>query len=512
MHLMEQAALSQLVQDQLAHPEINVFTGRTFEEERENAGSGFDFSRLISVDEEAMRNAFAIDPSAFQIDTSGLNFEMSGINIDPSAIMAGIDLSNINLNIDPGLMQNIQIPEMDTSAMMNTIASSLQVDPNALMSVMAQVMQGFFQAEGVNMLLPGFDFQAAFTAYLSRPDVQAQIQESLSQLVDPTKVQEAIQGALTAYMQAAMADIMTQMGGVIQEAMQTQMQAIMEQISWQIGQNLQAMLGNAFGGMQAQMETAFAGISTQLQSQIEAAFAAIDPSALADAFQMNMDEDTLLDLMNTMMNPNIASFDGNLQLLGYADINKPSQINLYPKNFEAKQEVIHFLDQYNEDRMNEGADDQVIRYTDLVGVMMSSVTDIIDMVSYALIAFVSISLVVSSIMIGVITYISVLERKKEIGILRAIGASKGNIKQIFNAETLIVGFVAGVLGILVTLVITSVGSMIVERHFDIAGIAVLPPNAALILILVSMFLTFIAGLIPASAAARKDPVEALRSE
>ena len=169
-----------------------------------------------------------------------------------------------------------------------------------------------------------------------------------------------------------------------------------------------------------------------------------------------------------------------------------------------------YMDKKAEEKAKE--EDKVVRYNDIVGTMMSSVTDIVDTISYALIAFVAISLIVSSIMIGVITYISVLERKKEIGILRAIGASKKDIRRVFNAETLIIGFIAGVLGILVTYLISIVANIIVYNELGIANIAQLPVNASLILIFISMLLAFISGLFPSSAAARKDPVEALRSE
>ena len=205
---------------------------------------------------------------------------------------------------------------------------------------------------------------------------------------------------------------------------------------------------------------------------------------------------------------NIATYDGNLALMGVSDINKPSIINIYPKDFEAKDSISELISQYN-DKVEE---DKKIIYTDYVGLMMSSVTTIINAISYILIAFVSISLIVSSIMIGIITYISVLERTKEIGILRAMGASKRDISNVFNAETLIVGFVAGTLGIIVTLLMLIPINAIIKALTDISNLAHLPVMGAIILILISMLLTFIAGLFPSKIAANKDPVTALRTE
>ena len=208
-----------------------------------------------------------------------------------------------------------------------------------------------------------------------------------------------------------------------------------------------------------------------------------------------------------------ASYDGNLQKLGYVDFAVPSGIDLYPMDFESKESVIKILDEYNNRMEEEGQEEQVITYTDMVGTLMSSVTDIIDVISYVLIAFVAISLIVSSIMIGVITYISVLERKKEIGILRAIGASKGNISQIFNAETFIIGLFAGVLGIVISLLLLIPGNMLIHHlagQNDIS--AVLPVIPALMLILISVLLTLLGGLIPSRKAAKSDPVTALRTE
>jgi putative ABC transport system permease protein len=198
----------------------------------------------------------------------------------------------------------------------------------------------------------------------------------------------------------------------------------------------------------------------------------------------------------------------NLKTLGVSDADSPSAIYIYPRDFEAKERVTEIIDGYNA----EAADEQVIRYTDYVGLLMSSVTTIINAISYVLIAFVAISLVVSSIMIGIITYISVLERTKEIGILRSIGASRKDISRVFNAETLIIGFTAGAIGIGVTLLLVLLVNIILQRVTGIVGIAMLPPAGAVILVLISMGLTLIAGIIPSRIAARKDPVVALRTE
>ncbi|MBR6810672.1 MAG: ABC transporter permease, partial [Clostridia bacterium] len=203
-----------------------------------------------------------------------------------------------------------------------------------------------------------------------------------------------------------------------------------------------------------------------------------------------------------------ATLEGNLSLLGVSQEDDPSSIYLYPIDFEAKEEIEQLIAAYNEGK----PDDQQIRYTDYVGLMMSSVTTIVNAISYILIAFVAISLVVSSIMIGIITYISVLERTKEIGILRAIGASKRDISRVFNAETLIVGFTAGALGIGVTLLLNLLVNHIIFTLTSIPNAAGLPPLAGLILVGISMVLTFIAGLIPSRLAAKKDPVVALRTE
>jgi putative ABC transport system permease protein len=207
-----------------------------------------------------------------------------------------------------------------------------------------------------------------------------------------------------------------------------------------------------------------------------------------------------------------ATYDENMRKLGVSDIESPGSIRIYPKDFASKDEIINIIENYNSDMENAGNEDKVIHYTDYVGLLMSSVSDIITTISYVLMAFVAISLVVSSIMIGIITYISVLERTKEIGILRSIGASKNDISRVFNAETLIMGFSAGALGIIVTLLLLIPGNIIIHAVTGIAGLAALPFVGGLILIAISMILTLIAGFIPSKIAAKKDPVVALRTE
>lgn len=207
-----------------------------------------------------------------------------------------------------------------------------------------------------------------------------------------------------------------------------------------------------------------------------------------------------------------ATYDGNLQILGVADLLTPNRVSIYAKDFESKERITDLISDYNSKKASEGKESDVINYTDYVGMMISSVSDTIDAISYILIAFVAISLMVSSIMIGIITYISVLERTKEIGILRAMGASKGDVSNVFNAETLIVGFAAGVIGIVVTLLLNIPINIIIEYVTDIPNMAKLPWQGGVILIIISMLLTLIAGLFPAGVAAKKDPVEALRTE
>ena len=227
---------------------------------------------------------------------------------------------------------------------------------------------------------------------------------------------------------------------------------------------------------------------------------------------MNLTNEQIAKMMEVYTQNKNASFEKNLAKLGAVDLNNPSGIYIYPKDFKSKDKIAEAIENYNEEQRKAGKEENVINYSDMVGTMMKSVTQIVNTVSYVLIAFVAISLIVSSIMIGIITYISVLERTKEIGILRAIGASKKDISRVFNAETFIVGLISGLLGIGITVLLTIPINAVIYAVTGVAVHAMVPFDAGVILVVISMLLTIIAGLIPAKMASKKDPVIALRTE
>lgn len=264
--------------------------------------------------------------------------------------------------------------------------------------------------------------------------------------------------------------------------------------------------------MKSQILTKVGELSTYLTSSFANAFS-IDENALLGAFKLNFTEDELARVVTAMFTKTESTLDANLAAMGYQKLDDPTFMQIYFNSFDGKTHFVNFIDEYNETFKSMGQDEKEIKYTDVTGVLMSSVKTIVDAVSYVLIAFVSISLVVSSIMIGVITYISVYERTKEIGILRAIGASKHNISNIFNAETFIIGFLSGIIGIGISYILIPIINLVLHHYTgDIPLSAALAPATALLLVVLSVVLTLIGGLIPARSASKKDPVEALRSE
>ena len=506
-YVIEQAASSTIVKDQLAHPDTNVFTDKPFGEEDD--GEGFDMQSLFTIDGDAIQAAFKFDESALTSGLSGMSLDLSGLSLDMGSLPAfdgssialdpsSIDMSNLvdfsDIKLDLGDVQ----PEMDSTKMQ---------------AAMEDIMAGFnpwyanwAQEQVAQGKVPTMEDGAK--AYLESEEVQKKIADAIMGSIDMKQATEALQTQLQQQLSAKMQQAVPAMA----QALESQLQA---SITTAMSSYMQNVLGAYMQQMQTALETQVSAAMQQSMNQIAANMSnamSIDESAFANAFQMNMDENDLTELMMSMMGKEDASYDNNLKKLGYADFNKPSGIDIYPIDFESKEKVIGILDAYNDRMTADGEDDKVITYTDFVGTLMASVTDIVNMISYVLVAFVAISLVVSSIMIGVITYISVLERKKEIGILRSIGASKGDISRVFNAETIIVGFTAGVIGIGLTMLACIPANAIVYSLFDVANVASLPWQAAVILVAISVFLTFLAGLIPSSAASRKDPVEALRSE
>ena len=620
-HVAEQAENSEIVKQQLATPDVNVFTNEKFGEK--DSENGFSMDSLFTVDEAALQKAFGFDASAMNNLGSSMNlgnsidlskaFQMGGSTLDLSNMVnldsVNLDLSNmpqmnltdivsgLDLKVSPdgmkqmasGLLTGYQEyakthPEADYSGLGEDFTAFLKRDTakkiisdnikeiikasgyvtittDQIQELIKNIMAGYEQyitekgytdpdkfdqylmeylqtdaakkiisdwMEEVvpedpkieitadqleklsNDLVNGYLSYASehglpdpskmgehFMEYLQTDAGKKQFQEGLSAMIDMDQLEAQLSKVMGNYMNQAMGTL----GNAIGQTLETQVSSAMTQI-----------VGQMTTGLESAMKQMMTNVGTELQNSLGNAMQ-IDPSAFADAFQMNMTEDDLTELMMSMSGSGTVSYDGNLQKLGYVDFAVPSSINIYPKDFDSKEQVVKILDDYNSRMEAAGKDEQVITYTDVVGTLMSSVTTIVDTISYVLIAFVAISLVVSSIMIGVITYISVLERKKEIGILRAIGASKRNVSQVFNAETFIIGLCAGLIGIGLTLLLLIPGNAIIHSVAGNTQVnAVLPILPALVLILLSVVLTLLGGLIPSKKAAKSDPVTALRTE
>ena len=611
-HVAEEAENSEIVQQQLQNPDVDVFTNEAFGEE--SGQRDLDMNSLFSVDEDAIQEAFGFDESALTegmsdafdfsgamsadgstLDLSGLmNMEdisltlpempelnmqdiMSGIRLEVSAeelaqiasdllqgyqgyaaqnpaadysglgedflgylqtdeakqifsrniteiiqssgtvtvsneqlqqlvreVMAGYQqyaasngYTDIN-RFDEYLIEYLQTAQaqeiLSRWASENIkIEGNVSITAEQLEKLSAEMVAGYQQYAVANGLPDPTKMDDYFMEYMATLEAQQKLSQGIAGMVDTGGVEEKLSTALQSYMQTIMGSYSQTMA----QAIETQVSTAMEQMMGQISQSMESSMQEAMSQLSGNMADAFT----------------INTEALQNAFQMNMTEEELGELLMSLAYREDASYDGNLQELGYVDFGQPNEISIYPSDFESKEQVLRILDSYNERMEEEGKEDQVITYTDIVGTMTSSVTDIIDIISYVLIAFVAISLVVSSIMIGVITYISVLERKKEIGILRAIGASKRNVSQVFNAETFIIGLCSGLLGIGLTLLLMIPGNALIHQLAGTTDInAILPVESAVILILFSVVLTILGGLIPSSKAAKNDPVMALRVE
>ncbi len=559
---IDRAAQAPIVQDQIAHPDIDVFTGKSFvDEAKGGGGDAFDMSKLVTVDEAKIADAFTFDQSKLSFDASAL--DLSGLDVSGvvgAGELAGMDMSQLdlsNIQIDPTQMPTLDLAQVAQDVDLGHLMAGVdlwgvlsgidygaiveeaqgQVTQDQLRQLARDLAAGFADYCGWTESGDSADQSCrdapgeAFRAFLESSEGQA-ILENNSAPIDAvagagsnlsdqvmSRLTAAVQDQVSAHADELQAQIEATMADYLQQATQQYLTTVSEQLTAQISSQLERqmtqMSSQIGAAVQTQVSSALQASMTQATSQLAQNMSGamgVDQDKLLQAFQFNMDDDQLSQLLMSMMSTQQASLEGNYARLGYADVDEPFQIDIYPKNFEAKQQILDVLDAYNADMQDSGQEDKVITYTDIVGTLMSSVTTIVDVVSYVLTAFVAISLIVSSIMIGVITYISVLERKKEIGILRSIGASKRDIRRVFNAETIIIGLVAGIIGIGATLLLTLPANAIVDSRFGIANVAQLPGAAAVILVAISVGLTFVAGLFPSSAAARADPVEALRSE
>ncbi len=500
-YVIENAKNSEIVQQQLENPEINVFTGKNFDEIEEDT---LDMDSLIEIDTEKIQSAFKIDQSKISVDFGSLNTILEKNSL-PSLKLEDI-LNNIEFSISSNDVKSIlndlingyeayikenentsltqignQLSEYlqskEASELLNNkiqeiimTNGSITITEEQLQEIMIEILTGYQKYVDDNELIKTEDLEIYLTEYLQSDEAKTIITNGLSDIIKSQNLEEQIENIMEEYMQEVLTSISS--------------------------------------SLQKEMESNITNLSKSIASAIS-----IDEETFIEAFHIKMDEEELSELFSSLMTQNTVTYESNLKTLNYTSLDEPSEIDIYPKDFESNQAITNLLNEYNELMKENGEDDKVISFTDMVGTLMSSVTTIVDTISYVLIAFVSISLIVSSIMIGVITYISVLERKKEIGILRAMGASKHNISQVFNAETIIIGALAGIIGIGVTLLLLIPINYIIAVLANGANVkAVLPFAAGVILIILSILLTLIGGIIPSKKAAREDPVLALRSE
>lgn len=485
-YVIEKASESEIVKKQKTKREVDVFSGKRFDDKSQEAG--LDFQDMISIDTEMLTSAFGVEVSEKDIAsmTEGYMAEISSsITTDTkgaeeafSETLVTFTTDMLNGYIDKNLIPVANFATMKLSQVENVVQEFMNLE---------STQEALATLES-NYVIPKATFQTMYTELL-----QALLKACFS-VIPGT-------GQMTDEPILMLNDQMVEM--LLAEVLKNKL--VSESV-----QKIGAAMTEAV--MQKNILTKVGELSAELMGTMANAFN-VDQDKIAGAFKFDMSEEELARIMTTMTASKVEkTADTNLTALGFQDIESPSAISLYFVDFESKEAFLDFLDDYNA-KMEKEDEEKVINYTDITGILMSSVKTIVDSVSYVLIAFVSISLIVSSIMIGIITYISVLERTKEIGVLRAIGASKKNISSIFNAETFIVGLFAGVLGIAITILLNiPINSIIHALTGNTAINAILPTNSAIILVVLSVILTLIGGLIPSKQAAKKDPVLALRSE
>ncbi|MCD8198097.1 MAG: FtsX-like permease family protein, partial [Lachnospiraceae bacterium] len=478
-----------------------------------------------------------LENSEVSVSTDGLTEVIEGVLADAEEAGTAVDtdalVSAVVDYINESAVVSVNVGDADIAGLVNSLVS------------------GYSDYAEANGLTTFDSVSESFSAYLSTDEAAQILSDGLMSMVDMDTIQEQVADALEDYLQTALASALSAYTEALSAAIEEQLTAAIEQmvsglteqlsaqISAQLSSAMEQMMGQVTEELTTQLSTQLSSalssmtdevmeqLSDQLSDSMESMMTemmegmsdsladslTIDADTLTDAFNFNMDSDALTELLSSMSDSVSTDYTSNLTSLGYADFATPSEIDIYPIDFDAKEEVVAILDSYNDQMEAAGETDKVISYTDLAGTMMSSVTTIINVVSYVLIAFIAVSLVVSCIMISIITQISVMERTREIGVLRAIGASKGNISLVFNAETFIIGSCSGLIGVTVTeLLLPLINSLIHNLVEDTSVNAVLPWTYAAMLVVLSIVITVLSGLVPAWRAAKLDPVTALRSE
>lgn len=536
-YVIENAGKSKIVASQISDTDVDVFTGQKFDDETAQ-GSNLDFGDMITVDSNMLSSAFGIDVSEEYISDLMQQYldEVAG-TIGEDVSKAKADFTTTLSRLCSGMMDQYISDNADpeTGKVIISISDAESIASQYLTTTQAQSM---LEALEEKYLIPKDSFSSVYSSlmvgYITNcitdsmvgtdtpiapsPDGSVSSTDSVSSRNpasasgNPSQENTVSSSDTPSVPSPPSIDISEFSAAITKDSAASSLNSYMSS----------ALVSGASSAMAARMseavtQTDMAALMGELGYRLMAGLAQsfnVDQGKIAAAFNFNMDEDELKRLMEAMSGTNTKrSAESNLRALGYADVGKPTTMSIYMIDFTAKERFIEFLDNYNDVNKKAGKEDLVINYTDMTGVLMSSVKTIVDSVSYVLIAFVAVSLVVSSIMIGIITYISVLERTKEIGVLRALGASKRNVSQVFNAETFIIGLCAGLLGVGIALLLTIPINAIIGALVEGADIrAQLPTIGAVILVLLSMGLTLLGGLIPAKKAAKQDPVIALRSE
>lgn len=539
-YIIETASKSEIVQKQLANRDINVFSGKNFDDEEKKAG--LDFEDMISIDEDVLSSAFGVNINQSDIEnmTKGYMTEISdAITADTAGAqqtflsnlstitknilndyisenqvggVTFIKLSEVQTIVNNGLAKDNNkailasmeaqyvIPQDTFSQMYNGIITAFLQQYVSMMGTSSGNATGGTTTPSIgNITVPSIDANTITENIIGDNTVANNVTENSITSAGNTVTTPSVGNTTTD------SDVKAPL---VSSGVDTMVNAFITQDAI-ISNTEQIAIAMTEATMQKTILTKVGELTGKLMESLSSAFN-VDTDKFAKAFKFDLNEDELRRLFETMTSTTVENADTNLLNLGYQDLEDPTYISFYFNDFDSKEKFIDFIDEYNE-KMEKEDEEKVIKYSDITGILMSSVKTIVDSVSYVLIAFVSISLIVSSIMIGIITYISVLERTKEIGVLRAIGASKKNISSIFNAETFIVGLFSGLIGIGVTLLLLIPTNIIIHNvNSDIT--AVLPVIGGAILVVLSVILTLIGGLIPSKAAAKKDPVLALRSE